>query len=85
LVAEITSFQHHRVPAGLLGSSSSTSSDQVAFVAFLFPSPLRRPRLSWGAKVPANGACRPGVLIAVAAPLLSNRVNWPAQLSKLPP
>ena len=72
--------QHSSVPAGCVLSSSSTSSDQAAFVAFLSPSPVSWPRLSTGAKNPANGAWSPGVSIRVGV-LLSKIVNVPAQLA----
>ena len=58
-VCLIFSDQQSSVPVGLVALSSSTSSDQVAFVAFLPPSLSSASRLSSGAKLPANGACEP--------------------------
>jgi hypothetical protein len=65
LVALNVSLKQSTVPVPWRLLSSMTSRDQVAFVAFLSPRPLRRPRLSCGAKNPTNGACSPGVAIEV--------------------
>src|SRR3954463_8422482 len=73
-------YQHSSVPAGCVLSSSSASSDHLALVAFLSPKPLRRLRLSIGAKKPANGACSPGVAMLVGVSL-SNVVNVPPQVA----
>src|SRR3954469_15637216 len=80
LVVVICRYQHSSVPAGCVLSSSSTRSDHLAFVAFLSPSPLSRPRLSFGAKTPAKGACSPVVLMLLGV-LLSNVVKIPPQLA----
>src|SRR5215210_2950883 len=79
-VVLIWMYQQTSVPAGCVLSSSSTSRDQVALVAFLSPRPLSRPRLSIGPKNPANGACSPAVSIRVGV-LLSNVVKVPTQLA----
>src|SRR4029450_845858 len=73
-VALIVSDQQSSVPTGWSLSSSSTSSDQVALVAFLSPSPFRSAKLSAGAEVPARGAGRPGVRVGVG--LLVSSAGW---------
>src|SRR3954454_9997556 len=78
LVSVIVNLKQSTVPVPCMLLSSMTSSDQTVFVAFLPPSPLRKPRLSSGAKKPTNGACRPGVAIEVGVPL-SNVVRPPEQ------
>src|SRR5947208_10314503 len=78
LVALIVNRKQSRVPVPCWLLSSIASSDQVALVAFLSPSPLTRLRLSSGAYDPTNGACRPGVAIDVGV-WLSNVVSPPEQ------
>src|SRR5262249_9401041 len=77
LVAVTLSLKQSSVPVPCMLLSSITSSDQGTFVAFLSPSPSRKPRLSCGAKNPTKGACSPGVAIEVGV-RLSKMVSPPA-------
>src|SRR5262245_25671365 len=81
LLVVIVSVKQSTVPVPWVLLSSITSSDQVAFVAFLSPRPFSSPRLSCGANTPTNGAPRDGVAIEIGF-WLSNTVSPPVQPGK---